>query len=158
MKIGRRIFYEKSTGKILFDAGDREGDVIPTTPEQDYIGYNPDTMGYIELAFGEYREEIQNMGSWKVDTNAKTLIIYPRIQVTVDKQKISSDGIDKAIITAIAQDDCIVTFHINDLGEEIRNTVNKIVTFEFQSELPGMYIINVSTELYGQNSAQIEVI
>ena len=34
MQIGRRIYYDKTTGNVILDTGEREGHVVPTTVEQ----------------------------------------------------------------------------------------------------------------------------
>ncbi|MHB1167021.1 MAG: hypothetical protein ACYC0N_00590 [Carboxydocellales bacterium] len=84
MKIGRKLYFDRGTGQIMTDTGEREGAVIETTIEQDFAafpglaGRTPEDTGVKELAFGERREEISNMGSWEVDPATEDLIIYPR--------------------------------------------------------------------------------
>lgn len=63
MQIGRKIYYEKSTGNVLQDCGEREGSVVETTAEQDFESYIalsqrvPDTVGVVQLEFGKDREK-----------------------------------------------------------------------------------------------------
>lgn len=63
MQIGRKIYYEKATGNVLLDTGEREGSVIETTTEQDFESYVvlqarvPKTVGVIQLPFGQDRDK-----------------------------------------------------------------------------------------------------
>jgi hypothetical protein len=60
MQIGRKIYYENSTGNVLVDTGERDGSVIPTTQEDDFTFYSalsgrvPSTIGCLQLNFGDY--------------------------------------------------------------------------------------------------------
>jgi hypothetical protein len=59
MQIGRKIYYELSTGNVIQDTGERQGYVVETTQADDFASYNllsgrvPSSIGYIQLAFGE---------------------------------------------------------------------------------------------------------
>lgn len=61
MQIGRKIYYEKSTGNVLQDCGEREGSVVETTQEQDFQAYValservPSTVGVVSLPYGQDR-------------------------------------------------------------------------------------------------------
>ena len=63
MKIPRKIYYEKTTGNILQDCGERQGSVIETTVDQDFQSYVSlservkDTVGVIQLSYGEYADK-----------------------------------------------------------------------------------------------------
>jgi hypothetical protein len=63
MQFGRRIYYEKATGNIIQDTGERSGDVIETTVEQDFATYAalaervPETVDHIQLAHGQYAQD-----------------------------------------------------------------------------------------------------
>lgn len=64
MKIGRKLYYEMATGNVLVDTGERSGDVIETTTEQDFTSYTalqgrvPETVGVVQLEYGQFAEEI----------------------------------------------------------------------------------------------------
>lgn len=83
MQIGRRLYYLKSTGEIIQDTGEREGSVVETTVEEDMnifpglVDKITDEVGFIQLGFGERREEILNMGNWYVDVEKNELVIIP---------------------------------------------------------------------------------
>lgn len=80
MNIGRRVYYDKQSGSVLLDTGERSGDVIPTTPEQDIEVYHAlierirDTFDFIELDYGQYREDFLRATSYRVDLTTKQLI------------------------------------------------------------------------------------
>ena len=63
MEIGRKIYYELSTGNVLQDCGERSGSVIETTQEQDFASYVslsqrvPSTVGVIQLTYGQYADK-----------------------------------------------------------------------------------------------------
>ncbi|AQU79707.1 hypothetical protein [Planococcus faecalis] len=79
MKIGRRIYYEISTGRILVDTGEREGNVVKTTVAQDIATYNElnkrvrSTFDYIELAFGAYAQDFRLAKSYTIIPSTKKL-------------------------------------------------------------------------------------
>lgn len=81
MQIGRRIYYELNTGTVFVDISEREGNVIPTTPEQDFQSYpalaeqTPETVGVIELAYGERAEEFEHCLSFSVNLTTGKLEI-----------------------------------------------------------------------------------
>lgn len=84
MKIGRRIFYEKETGNVILEVGEREGFVTPTTVEQDIEMYkvlserNRDTFDYIELEYGQYAQDFAESNGYRVNPETKELeFSYP---------------------------------------------------------------------------------
>lgn len=72
-KIGRKIYYDKDTGNLLVDTGEKYGFVSPTTVEQDFETYatlsklNPETVGMIELEYGELAEDFLESSSFRVN-------------------------------------------------------------------------------------------
>lgn len=62
-QVGRKIYYDKATGNVILDTGERWGDVVETTVEQDFAAYVvlaervPETVGVISLDFGQDREK-----------------------------------------------------------------------------------------------------
>jgi len=73
MQIGRRIYYDKFTGNVLVDTGERQGDVVETTIEQDFEVYkalserNPETVGMIQLEFGQYAQDFRECNGFRVN-------------------------------------------------------------------------------------------
>lgn len=84
MRIGRRIYFDISTGNGLVDTGERRGSVRPTIVEQDIAAYsalserNRDTFDYIELEFGQYGQDFMESNGYRVNPETKTLeFSYP---------------------------------------------------------------------------------
>lgn len=84
MQIGRKIYYDKITGNIIVDTGDREGSVVETTIEWDYQAYTalaertPETVGMIQLKYGQYWQDFMECNGYRI--NLDTLQIefsYP---------------------------------------------------------------------------------
>lgn len=83
-KIGRRIYYDKETGNVLVNTGQRQGFVKETTIEQDIQNYkalserNRDTFDYIELEYGQYDEDFSASNGYRINPETKELeFSYP---------------------------------------------------------------------------------
>ena len=83
-QIGRKIYYDLSTGNVLVDTGERSGFVVPTTVEQDIATYkalserNRETFDYIELEYGQYAQDFQECNGYRVNPETKQLeFSYP---------------------------------------------------------------------------------
>jgi len=86
MNIGRRIYFDFSTGNIIQDTGERSGEVIETTTEQDSVSYAalaervPETVGCLQLEYGEYAQDFAECNGYRVDVSGETptlLFSYP---------------------------------------------------------------------------------
>ena len=84
MQIGRRIYYELSTGNVLVDTGERSGAVVETTQEQDFASYAalaervPETVGLLELEYGELAEDFAQASGYRVDLETGELVFSYR--------------------------------------------------------------------------------
>lgn len=68
MDIGRRIIFEKSTGKIILDMGEMSGDILP----REDLG----ELDHIDLPFGQDADKFkQGIKAYHIDPETKTLII-----------------------------------------------------------------------------------
>lgn len=83
-KIGRKIYYEKSTGNVIVNTGERMGDVVETTTEQDFLSYQalkervPETIGVIQLAYGQYAQDFSECNGYRVNLDTFALeFSYP---------------------------------------------------------------------------------
>lgn len=78
-QIGRKIYYEKTTGNVILDTGECWGDVVETTMEQDFTSYTvlaervPETVGVISLDFGQDQENF-NQYQYHVDTGTGRIV------------------------------------------------------------------------------------
>jgi hypothetical protein len=84
MQIGRRLYFDKTTGNILVDTGERTGSVYETTQEEDFQAYkilyerNPETVGAVQLEYGQYTQDFAACDSYRI--NPETLAVefsYP---------------------------------------------------------------------------------
>ncbi len=86
MQIGRRIYYEKITGNVIVDTGERTGSVVETTIEQDFVSFAslseriPSTVGCLQLDHGQYAQDFVECNGYRVDVSGETpslLFSYP---------------------------------------------------------------------------------
>lgn len=84
MNIGRKIYYDKATGNLIQNTGERSGDVTETTVEQDFLTYRalaerkPDTVGMIELEYGQYAQDFMEGRLEQIDLHTlEPLFSYP---------------------------------------------------------------------------------
>jgi len=157
-QIGRRIFYDKETGKVLKVIGERQGYVRETTFEEDYPFYDPNTMRVIQLTFGERAEEFNNMGSLEVNPATEELIIYPCLTLVADKQTIIPNGVDTATIIASVDGYDITKTVYFSVNEGIENPItpeNGVAVFQLAAELSGEYVIQARSEKFGTNNVRV---
>lgn len=84
MDIGRKIYYEKLTGNIILDTGERQGSVVETTTEQDFQTYTAlaervsETVGVIQLEYGQYAQDFMSCNGYRVNPDTLQLeFSYP---------------------------------------------------------------------------------
>jgi hypothetical protein len=83
MKVGRKIYYELQTGDVVLVVPEKFSG-IQTTKEQDFAMYetlsirNPETVGVIQLEYGQYSSDFQTCNSVRVDLDTGGLLFnYP---------------------------------------------------------------------------------
>ncbi|MFD3261847.1 hypothetical protein ACE3MQ_24925 [Paenibacillus lentus] len=84
MQIGKRIYFEKITGNVILDIGERTGHVYETTQEEDFANYKtlaervPETVGMIQLEYGEYAQDFSQCNGFRVNPGTLQLeFSYP---------------------------------------------------------------------------------
>lgn len=84
MQVGRKIYYELSTGNVLVNTGERQGNVVETTKEQDFASFKelservPETVGVIELEYGQLSQDFAECNGVMVNLNTGGLeFSYP---------------------------------------------------------------------------------
>lgn len=84
MEIGARIYYEISSGNVILNTGERQGFVYETTVDDDYEtftvlkGRNRDTIGVIQLEYGQYAQDFRESNGYRVNPETKELeFSYP---------------------------------------------------------------------------------
>lgn len=155
MEIGRRIFYNLSNGNIVRDTGERKGDVIETTPLKDFSDYETETMDYIQLGYGERKEEFQNKGSYRVDVITKELIIYPMLKA--EQTHIATTINQEVNLKVFGIEQGNVTFTLDDTSIVKEPDENGDFIIPFSSDVVGEFIFQVSSEVNGSTSITVEV-
>lgn len=80
MNIGRRIYYDIPTGNVIVDTGERSGDVVETTINQDIAAYvllaerQPNTFGCLELEYGQFAEDFATCTGYIVNPVAGEIL------------------------------------------------------------------------------------
>ena len=84
MQIGRKIYYDTTSGNVILDTGEFQGYVVPTTVEQDIQTYkalserNRETFDTIELEYGQYAQDFMDCNGYRVNPETKELeFSYP---------------------------------------------------------------------------------
>jgi len=93
MNIGRKIYFDKETGNVLIDTGERSGSVIETTQEQDFASYAvlservPSSVGVLSLTYGQDREKF-GFYAYHIDPVTETVVwdLTPIQQEEVERQ------------------------------------------------------------------------
>lgn len=105
MEIGRRIYYEKTSGNVVLDTGEKSGAVVPTTVEQDILLYadlsiyNKEALDILELTYGQYAQEFARCSSYKINITTKEI----EFDYTEKEQTYVKTLEDKVVDLEIAQ-------------------------------------------------------
>lgn len=82
--IGRRIFFDVLTGRVIAMSGETRGNFTPTNAEQDIANFksltelNSNAFDYIELPFGAYAQDFAECNGYRVNPETKELeFSYP---------------------------------------------------------------------------------
>ena len=82
-QIGRKIYYELQTGDVVLVVPEKFSG-IETNKEQDFAMYealsirNPETVGVIQLEYGQYSSDFQTCSAVRVDLETGNLLFnYP---------------------------------------------------------------------------------
>jgi hypothetical protein len=84
MNIGRKIYFDKTTGYVIHDTGDRNGSVVETTVTQDITTFknlserNRTTFDVIELPYGQNKEDFAQSNGYRVNPSTRAIeFSYP---------------------------------------------------------------------------------
>ncbi len=82
--IGRRIYYEKSTGNVILDTGERSGHVRETTVDEDFASYVAlvervrEAVDHIQLEYGQYAQDFAECNGYRIDPETEEIeFSYP---------------------------------------------------------------------------------
>lgn len=96
MQLGRKIYFDKITGNVLVDTGERMGSVRETTVEEDFQIYQtlaervPETVDMIQLWFGQFAQDFAECNGYRVNPETKELeFSYPDPNEPPEEQRIA---------------------------------------------------------------------
>lgn len=82
--IGRKLYYDTTTGTIIVNTGEMVGGVSPASLEQDIKAYtalserNRETFNVLELPYGAYSQDFAECNGYRVNIETKELeFSYP---------------------------------------------------------------------------------
>jgi len=82
--LGKKIYYEKSTGNIIIEISESVGNVVKKTIEQDIETFtalserNRDSFDVLELEYGQYAQDFAECNGYRVNPETKELeFSYP---------------------------------------------------------------------------------
>lgn len=79
MQLGRKIYYNKTNGDVIWDRGELQGDVRETTFEEDkqimpiLKEIEPTQLGIKQLEYGEFANNFKSFKGYKVNTQTGEL-------------------------------------------------------------------------------------
>ena len=161
MEIGHRLYYDLTSGDVLFDTGERAGDVIETTFDQDVAVYpalkgrtTADT-GYVDFTYGDAQFS-KPYGSAHVDPATKALTLYPVATITANPTAIPADGTTTSTITVsgLSTTDP-VAFSVNGGTSNSITPTNGSATITFKTQVTGTYDIVATTTQNGGASVVV---
>jgi len=84
MHIRRKIYYDKLTGNVLIDTGEKCGFVTECSIEQDFENYTVlkarvrETVGMIQLEYGQYAQDFRECNGYRVNPETRQIeFSYP---------------------------------------------------------------------------------
>lgn len=80
MKIGRKLYYDSTTGQAILLTNEQNSQfAVETTKEQDFLTYreltgrNPETVEVLQLEYGQYRGDFEKATSFRLNIETKTV-------------------------------------------------------------------------------------
>ena len=130
MPVGRKLYYELATGDVILITPEKHSEfAINTTKEQDFQMYdvlaarNPDTIGVIQIEYGQYSAEFQSARSVHVNPETQELQFeypeyYPPLIVQVETLKDENQTL-RAESEQLKQEDLEIKLALAELADLI---------------------------------------
>lgn len=103
-RLGRKIFFELSTGNVLIDTGEKQGAVKRTTIEEDIAVYkilserNRNTFDVLELEFGQYAQDFAESIGYRINSDTKQIeFSYPDPNETEPSEPVYQDPLSERV-------------------------------------------------------------
>lgn len=133
MAIGHKLYYENATGDVILITPEKHSEfAINTTKEQDFQMYdvlaarNPDTVGVIQLEYGQYSAEFQSAKSVHVNPETQELQFeypeyHPPLTVQVETLRAESEQLKQKAneIDKLRDEDLKIKLALAELAELI---------------------------------------
>lgn len=80
MQVGKKIYYEKSSGNVILEIEEVQGSAAETTIEEDFASFValsqrvPSTVGCLQLNFGDLSTEFAACSGYRVDITSNTIV------------------------------------------------------------------------------------
>lgn len=137
MFLGRKIYYDKLTGNVVLEIGERHGDIIETTIEQDFECFAelsqrvPETVGLIKLEYGQLKDNFRNCSSYRIDINKSvidaTAIVFsydhPIPEPTLEEETLAVARNTQNGVETVSMDNLITM----DMALEINNKLDAVI-------------------------------
>lgn len=94
-QVGRRIIFDKSTGKIIFDMGEMQGDVLP----REDLG----ELDHIDLEYGQDTDKFMRVKKYHIDTKTKTVVfdeLYEPVETEGEKLRREKAELENQLLRA----------------------------------------------------------
>ncbi|WP_339309788.1 hypothetical protein NZ043_27730 [Paenibacillus sp. FSL k6-2145] len=128
MEIGRKVYYEKGTGNVIWVTSERSGLVTETTAEQDFAFYSelagrvPETVGLLQLEFDDYAADYDAGGQiTRIDLETiEPLFTYPDPtdpETPQEPRSALSKQVDQLAAESNANQLALMELHMMLLGE-----------------------------------------
>jgi hypothetical protein len=123
-QIGRRIYWDKFTGSILVDTGEKIGNIRDTTEEEDFQIYtilqerDRETIGIMQLEFLQFKEEFDSCISYTINPTTEQIVFEYTptvIEYKTEVQQIKDKITTLTASAALAVNDGIVTQGVPEL-------------------------------------------
>ncbi|CAH1216161.1 hypothetical protein [Paenibacillus sp. JJ-223] len=124
MDIGAKIYYDRATGNVILNTGERSGDVVETTQEQDFAAYAflaervPESVGMLQLEYGAYAADYAE-GGVITRINLETmepLFIYPDPEAPQEPRPALSKEVETLKLADIENKEAIAALYEMQLG------------------------------------------
>ncbi|MDT9720491.1 hypothetical protein QVE09_16350 [Paenibacillus sp. ClWae2A] len=128
MEIGRKVYYEKASGNVIWVTDQRMGMVVETTVEQDFAFYSalagrvPETVGLLQLEFDAYEADYGAGGQiTRIDLETmEPLFTYPDPtdpETPQEPRPALSKQVDQLAAESNANQLALMELHMMLLGE-----------------------------------------
>jgi hypothetical protein len=162
MQIGHTLYYDKTTGNVVFDTGERQGYVVTTTETEDFSAFQQlaerttTNTGYVEYLFGDSRFS-GGYATAHIDPGTQALTLYPFASISTTKTQVTADGVDTATVTVSGLSTLDpVTFSVNGgTGNPVTPNAGQ-AQITFNTQVKGNYTITAQTAKNGTVSVGIQ--